>query len=815
MWSYLNSVIRTALMATLTLLATAPLSAQTSAPGIVLPTDRTILPIPEPQYPHSTVFDARNATPPPRFVVKAPEKAPNVLIVLIDDMGFGQSAAFGGPIHMPTVEGLADEGLRYNQFHTTALCSPTRSALLSGRNHHMNNFGSIAETATTFPGQTGQRPNSIASIAEILRLNGYSTAHFGKNHETAAWEVSPSGPTDRWPTRQGFDKFYGFMGGETNQWAPLIYDGMTQVEPSQDPNYHFMTDMTDHAIDWVQSEKSLTPDKPFFIYFAPGATHAPHHVPKEWIAKYHGKFDQGWDKLREETLARQIKLGVVPAGTALAPKPEGIKDWAALSADEKKLFARQMEVFAGFGEYADTEIGRLIQAIKATGQLDNTLIFYIVGDNGASAEGGMNGVFNELTYFNGVNESVADILKHYDELGGPMAYGHFAAGWAVAGDTPFAWTKQVASSYGGTRNGMVIHWPKAVAAKGEVRSQWHHVIDIAPTILEAAGLPEPKSVNGTPQTPIEGVSLAYTFANASAPSTHTTQYFEIFGNRAIYHDGWLAGTVHRAPWEYQPRTKLEDDRWELYDTRSDFSLANDLAAKSPAKLKELQDLFLKEAVKYSVLPIDDRTLERLNAALVGRPDLMAGRTSLTVHEGMTGISENVFINVKNRSHTITADLEIPKGGADGAILAQAGRFGGWSLYLKDGKPTYTYNLLGLERFTVAAENPLPAGQAKIRLEFAYDGGGVGKGATATLFVNDMTVASGRIERTQCCAFSVDEGADVGSDGETPVTEAYSSPFKFTGKINEITIELKELKKAESGDDESARKAAAVKKGLSD
>ncbi len=816
MWSYLNSVIRMALMATLTLLAAAPLSAQTSAPpGIVLPTDRSILPIPEPQYPHSTVFDARNATPPPRFVVKAPEKAPNVLIVLIDDMGFGQSAAFGGPIHMPTVEGLADNGLRYNQFHTTALCSPTRSALLSGRNHHMNNFGSIAETATTFPGQTGQRPNSIASIAEILRLNGYSTAHFGKNHETAAWEVSPSGPTDRWPTRQGFDKFYGFMGGETNQWAPLIYDGMTQVEPSHDPNYHFMTDMTDHAIDWVQSQKSLTPDKPFFIYFAPGATHAPHHVPKEWIAKYHGKFDQGWDKLREETLARQIKLGVVPTDTALAPKPEGIKDWATLTADEKKLFARQMEVFAGFGEYADTEIGRLIQAIKATGQLDNTLIFYIVGDNGASAEGGMNGVFNELTYFNGVNESVADILKHYDELGGPMAYGHFAAGWAVAGDTPFAWTKQVASSYGGTRNGMVIHWPKAVAAKGEVRSQWHHVIDIAPTILEAAGLPEPKSVNRTPQSPMEGVSLAYSFANARAPSTHTTQYFEIFGNRAIYHDGWLAGTVHRAPWEFQPRTKLEDDRWELYDTRSDFSLANDLAAKSPEKLKELQDLFLKEAVKYSVLPIDDRTLERLNAALVGRPDLMAGRTSLTVHEGMTGISENVFINVKNRSHTITADVEIPKGGANGVLLAQAGRFGGWSLYLKDGKPTYTYNWLGLERFTVAAENPLPAGKAKIRFEFAYDGGGVGKGATSSLFVDGMNVASGRIERTQCCAFSVDEGADVGADGETPVTEAYSSPFKFTGKINEITIELKELKKTESDDVESARKEATVKKGLSD
>jgi arylsulfatase A-like enzyme len=796
-------------------LTAAPVAAQQAAPAqVVLPTDRTILPIPEPQYPHSIVFDARNATPPPRFAVKAPASAPNVLIVLIDDMGFGQSGAFGGPIHMPTVESLASAGLRYNEFHTTALCSPTRTALLSGRNHHMNNMGSITETATAFPGQTGQRPNSVAPLAEMLRLNGYSTAAFGKSHETAAWEVSPSGPTDRWPTRSGFDKFYGFIGGETNQWAPLLYDGMTQVEPSHDPNYNFMTDMTNQAIDWMQYQKSLTPDKPFFVYFAPGATHAPHHVPKEWIAKYKGKFDQGWDALREETLARQIKLGVVPPGTKLAPKPEAIKDWAALTADEKKLFARQMEVFAGFGEYADTEIGRLVEAIKATGQLDNTLVFYIVGDNGASAEGGMNGLFNEYTYFNGAQETVQDILKHYDELGGPTTYPHYAAGWAVAGDTPFTWTKQVASSYGGTRNGMVIHWPKGIAAKGEVRSQWHHVIDIAPTILEAAGLPEPKSVNGTPQTPIEGVSLAYTFGNAKAPSTHITQYFEIFGNRAIYNDGWLAGTVHRAAWERKPRATLENDKWELYDTRSDFSLANDLAANNPDKLKEMQDLFLKEAVRYQVLPLDDRLEERFVAALVGRPDLMAGRTSLTVHQGMTGMTENVFINLKNQSHTITAEVDIPDK-ANGAILAQAGRFGGWSLYLKDGKPTYAYNWLGLQRYAVAAKQGLPAGKATIRFEFAYDGGGLGKGGVGTLLVNGKNVGSGRIDRTQCCAYSADEGADVGADEGTPVTEAYKVPFKFTGKIAAVTIELKEMKKADNDSAEQARKAAALKKGLSD
>ncbi len=805
-----------ALVLTLFPTTAVPAAAQgTAAARVVVPTDRTVLPIPEPKYPPVTELDVRKATPPPRFEVKAPPGAPNVLIVLIDDMGFGQSSAFGGPVHMPTVESLANSGLRYNEFHTTALCSPTRAALLSGRNHHVNNFGSIAETATAFPGQTGQRPDSVAPLAEMLRLNGYSTAAFGKSHETAPWEVSPSGPTDRWPTRAGFDKFYGFIGGETNQWAPLLYDGMTQVEPSTDPNYHFMTDMTDQAIHWMRYEKSLTPDKPFFMYFAPGATHAPHHVPKEWIAKYKDKFDQGWDAVREETLARQKRLGVVPADTKLAPKPEAIKDWAALSPDEKKLFAHQMEVFAAYGEYADTEIGRLIHAVEATGEMDNTLIFYIVGDNGASAEGGMNGLFNEMTYFNGQHEAVEDILKHYDELGGPTTYGHYAAGWAVAGDSPFAWTKQVASSYGGTRNGMVIHWPKGITAKGEQRSQWHHVIDIAPTILEVAGLPEPKSVNGTPQTPIEGVSLAYTFKDAQAPSRHTTQYFEIFGNRAMYHDGWLAGTVHRAAWEFKPRTTLENDTWELYDTRTDFSLANDLAAKNPGKLKELQKLFLKEAAKYHVLPIDDRTLERLNPGLVGRPDLMAGRTSLTLAEGMIGMSENVFIDVKNRSHTITAEVEIPKGGANGVILAQAGRFGGWSLYLKDGKPTYTYNWLGLQRYTIAAKQPLPAGAATVRFDFAYDGGGIGKGGTGTIFVDGKNVATGLIKETECCAFSADEGADVGTDEGTPVTEAYQVPFKFTGKITKVTIDLKEVTTADNDDAEQAHKVATVKKALSD
>jgi arylsulfatase A-like enzyme len=778
--------------------------------------DRTVLPIPEPDYPHSTVLDARDATPPQRFEVKAPAGAPNVLIVLIDDMGFGMSSAFGGPIAMKTAERLAKQGLRYNQFHTTALSSPTRTALLSGRNHHMNNMGAITEAATAFPGNTGQRPDNVAPLAEMLRLNGYSTAMFGKNHETAAWEVSPSGPTNRWPTRSGFDKFYGFIGGETDQWAPSLYEGLTRVETPHYPGYNFMTDMTDNAIAWMKFQKALTPDKPFFIYFAPGATHAPHHVPKEWIAKYKGKFDGGWDKLREETLARQIKLGVVPAGTTLAPKPEAIKDWDKLTADEKKLFARQMEVFAGFGEYCDYEIGRLFAAIGDTGQLDNTLIFYIIGDNGTSAEGGMLGMFNEATYFNGVAETVQDMLKHYDEWGGPGTYPHMAAGWAVAGDTPFMWTKQIPSNYGGTRNPMIVSWPKQIKATNEVRSQWHHVIDIAPTVLEAAHLPEPKSVNGTVQEPIEGVSMLYTFENPEAESTHKTQYFEIMGNRGIYNDGWFAGTIHRAPWEQLPRRKLQDDIWELYDTRKDYSLANDVAAVNPEKLKEMQDLFMKEAIKNRVLPIDDRLLERINAATAGRPDLMGDRTSLTLSSGMVGMSENVFINIKNRSLSITADVEIPDGGANGVILAQAGRFGGWSLYLKDGKPTYCYNFLGLQEYKVSASQPVAAGKSTIRMNFDYDGGGVGKGGTATILVNGEKVASGRIERTQAMVFSADEGAGVGLDDATPVTNDYKERDNaFTGKILKVTVDVKPIGAGVKAEAEKGRQEAAYKKALSD
>ena len=755
--------------------------------------DRTMLPIAGPEYPPITELDVRNATAPPIFEVKAPDGAPNVIIILIDDLGFAGTGAYGGPISTPTFDRLAAGGLKYNNFHTTAVSSPTRSAIKSGRNHHRNNMGGIIETGTAFQGNTGQIPNEVAPVAEMLRLNGYSTAAFGKWHETAAWEASTSGPFDRWPTRQGFDKFYGFLGGETNHWAPFIYDGTHQVELPADPNYHFLTDMTNQSVAWVKYQKALTPDRPFFVYYAPGAVHAPHHVPQEWIDRWKGKFDQGWDAMREEILARQVKLGIVPEGTQLAPKPDAIPDWDTLSADQKRLFARQFEVFAAFLEMTDHEVGRLVQAVEDAGQLDNTLIFYVAGDNGTSAEGGTNGMFSEMTYFNGVQEKVEDMIKFMDKWGGPETYPHMAAGWAVALDTPYQWTKQVASDHGGTKVGMAVHWPQGIKSKGDQRTQFHHVIDVAPTILEAAGLPEPKVVNGTPQVPMDGVSMAYSFDDAKAQGRRTTQYFEMFGNRAIYHEGWFARTIHKAPWESKPRRPLDDDSaWELYDTSRDFSLVNDLAAKHPEKLKELQALFLEEAARNGALPIDDRAFERFNAELVGRPDLMAGRTSITLAEGMTGMTENVFLNIKNKSKTITAEVEVPEGGAHGTVIVQGGRFGGWSLYFKDGVPAYDYNFLGLERTTVTGTEKLKPGKATIRFDFAYDGGGLGKGGMGTLYVNDKKVGEGRIEQTQPMIFSADETADVGIDLATPVVEAIGAEAKsrFTGHIPSVTVEVR-------------------------
>ncbi|MBW1896030.1 MAG: arylsulfatase [Deltaproteobacteria bacterium] len=756
--------------------------------------DRANLPIQPPEYEPITEMDARKATQPPRFEVKAPEGAANVVVVLIDDIGFGATTPFGGAIQTPTFDRLADQGLRFNQFHTTALCSPTRASLLSGRNHHAVNVGSVMEVATGFPGNQGQRPDNAKYVAETLRQNGYSTAAFGKWHETAPWETSISGPYFRWPTNSGFDKFYGFIGGETNQWDPVVVDGVTKVEKKDDEDYHFTTDMTNEAIKWVKFQQAMTPDKPFMIYYATGAVHAPHHAPKDWIEKYRGKFDGGWDKLRKETLARQKEMGIVPKNTKLAPKPDDIKDWDQLTEKERKLFAIQMEAFAGQMQHTDHEVGRLVDAINEIGQLENTLFIYIMGDNGSSAEGGLIGTYNELIKLNGLPdvETIDSMLAREDEWGGPNSFPHMSCGWAVATDVPFRWTKQVAGDYGGTRNGMVMHWPKGFKSKGEIRTQWHHVNDVAATILEAAKLPEPKMINGVKQRPMDGVSMLYAADDPKAKDRHTTQYFEMFGNRAIYHEGWLARVVHRVPWHSKPVRSLQEDVWELYNTEEDFSLTNNLAGKYPEKLAELKELFEEEALRNNVYPLDDRTYERFNAAIAGRPDLMGGRTSLTLAQGMDGILENTFINIKNNSKTITADLQL-EGKDRGIVLAQGGKFGGWALYMDDGKPAYTYNWFGLESYTVKSSTAIPKGTAEVKLDFAYDGGGLGKGGVAALYVDGKKVAEGRIDKTEPMVFSADETADVGKDDATQVVAAFKDVHdsEFTGFVKKVVISIPE------------------------
>ncbi|HSR37536.1 MAG TPA: arylsulfatase [Phnomibacter sp.] len=748
--------------------------------------DRTVLPIKEPARKRYTELDVRNTTPPPRFEVKAPKDAPNVVVILLDDMGYAVPETFGGPAHMPTLDRLAKNGLTYNRFHTTALCTSTRAALLTGYNPHSANLGIITELATTYPGYTSVMPQSVTPMAEVLRQNGYNTAQFGKSHETPTWEKSSNGPQDRWPTRMGFEKFYGFLGGITNNWAPVIYDGVTMIETPKYPGYHFTNDMTNQAISWVQRQQALQPDKPFFMYYAPGATRAPHHAPKEYSDKYKGKFDEGWDVLRAKTLERQKKLGIVPQNTQLAPKPKEIQDWANLSPLEKKMFARQMEVYAGFAEHTDHEIGRVVDAIEEMGELDNTIIFFIAGDNGSSAEGQQTGLFNEWTYFNRVKENVEDMMKYYDEWGLENTNPHMASGWAVATNSPFQWTKQVASDFGGTRNGMVVHWPKGIKSKGQLRSQFGYVIDVAPTIYEVTGIPSPKMVNGIAQDPIEGTSLVYSFDNGTAPEQHTVQYFEIGGNRSIYQDGWYARTIHSAPYLPEPYNTLQNDVWELYNTKEDFSLANDLSKKEPKRLKDMQALFMKEAEKYHVLPIDDRSVERMIAEVAGRPTLLQGRTSMTLTRDMRNLAVDVFINLQNTSYTITADVEIGPGG-NGVMVCQGGRFGGLSFYMKNGKPAFTYNFLGLSSSSIVAGQPLSPGKHTIVFDFKYDGGGPGRGGVGVIMVDGQKAGEGRIERTQPGVFSVVDLADVGVDLGTPVAD-YGNESKFNGTIQKVTVQ---------------------------
>ncbi len=760
---------------------------------------RTVLPIPDKPRSGFITYDAKDPETkfPPITPLRPPQDAPNVLVVLLDDAGFGSTSAFGGPCKTPTAEALAADGLGYTRFHTTALCSPTRQAILTGRNHHTVGMGGITEMATSAPGYTSILPNTCAPLARTLKLNGYATAQFGKCHEVPVWETSPAGPFDAWPTGGGgFEYFYGFIGGEANQWYPSLYEGTTPIEVKKTPEegYHLMEDMTDKAINWIGQQQALIPDKPFFVYFAPGAVHAPHHVPKEWADKYKGKFDQGWDKLREEIFARQKALGVIPQDCQLTPRHKEIPAWDDMPAALKPVLSRQMEVYAGFMEYTDHHVGRLVDGLKKLNLLDDTLIYYIIGDNGASAEGTLNGTFNEMTIFNGGSdlETPDFMMAHLDQLGGPDSYNHYAVGWAHAMDTPYQWTKQVASHWGGTRNGTIVHWPRGIKAKGEVRNQFHHVIDVAPTILEAAGLPQPQFVNGIQQHPIEGVSMAYSFNDAKAADRHQTQYFEMFGNRGIYHKGWTAVTRHSTPWtpgEKMP--EFDDDNWELYDTNKDWSQANNLAKQMPEKLRELQRLWLIEATRYNVLPLDDRRVERVNSDLAGRPVLIKGKSQI-LFGNMGRLSENSVLNIKNKSHSVTAEIVVPATAAEGVIVAQGGSAGGWSLYAKGGKLKYCYNFLGMQRSYAESSSPLPPGEHQVRMEFAYAGGGLGKGGTVTLFVDGKKVGECNVGRTAPMAFSADDGCDVGVDTGAPVSPDYGSRGnEFNGVVKGVQLAIAE------------------------
>jgi arylsulfatase A-like enzyme len=725
--------------------------------------------------------------------VTAPAGAPNILVILTDDVGFGATSPFGGPIPTATFDRLAKSGLRYTQFHTCALCSPTRAALLCGRNHHTCATGVIMEIASGFPGYNSILPKSCGTFAEVLKQNGYSTAWYGKNHNVPDWHSSQAGPFDLWPTGLGFEYFYGFLGGDTSQWAPAIYENTVPIEPPHgDPNYFFERDMANHCIDRIRLLHAVAPNKPWLAYYAPGTAHAPHHAPKDWIARFKGKFDMGWDKMREITFEKQKAMGIIPQDTKLTKRSPGIPAWDSFDADHQRLFAHMMEVYAAALAYADDQMGRILDAIQETGQLDNTLVIYIQGDNGASAEGTPQGLLNEMAVFNGVPEDFQTLLAHINDLGGPMTFNHYPIGWAHAMDTPFQWTKQIASHFGGTRNGLVISWPARIKDGGGIRTQFHHVIDIAPTILEAVGLQAPTVLNGVPQKPVEGVSMVYTFGDPRTPSKRRTQYFEMFGNRAIYNDGWIASTTPPIPpWVFGGTVPLDSYHWELYDVTKDFSQADDLAAKEPKKLRELQDLFWAEAAKHNVLPLDNSKVERMDVSL--RPSLTRGRHEFTYYPGMIRIPEGSAPDFKNKSFRITAEVEIPAAGAEGMLITQGGRFNGLGLYLLHGRPMFHYNLCGVERTTISGHEPLVPGKHTVVLDFRYDGPGIGKSGAAALSVDGKEVAAGRIARTIPFRVSADETLDIGEDTGTPVSEDYHVPFKFTGKLHKVMVHLGDAK----------------------
>ncbi|MEJ2377776.1 MAG: arylsulfatase [Pseudolabrys sp.] len=810
MWKQLLS---TTLAVGVTIAAGQAALAQTQRPEPSLsPLDRSVLPLPQPPFKGKIGRTAKDSTPDFPKGVEAPKGAPNVLLILTDDVGFGASSTFGGPIQTPNFQQIADKGLRYNMFHTTALCSPTRAALITGRNHHSVASGVITEFATGYPGYNSLVPKSAGSVGEVLKENGYNTSWFGKMHNVPDWMSSQAGPFDLWPVGLGFEYFYGFIGGDSDQWHPALYENTKPIEPYiGKANYILDNDLANKAISWMRTQHALAPNKPWFLYYATGTAHAPHHAPKEWIDKYKGQFDQGWDKVREETLARQIKLGIVPPNTKLTKRPEQIPTWNSLSPDQKRLYARMMEVYAGALSYADNQIGRLLDAVEQSGQLDNTLVIFIMGDNGASAEGTLQGTTNEVaTAGNGVKEDLPYLLSMMDKLGGPLAYNHYPVGWAHAMDAPMQWTKQVASHFGGTRNGMVISWPARIKDKGGLRSQFSHVIDIVPTIYEAIGITPPTIMDGVKQKPLDGVSLVYTFDNAKAPTRHSTQYFELVGNRAIYKDGWMASTTPlRLPWVTVGEEPNPDDfKWELYNVNEDFSQANNLADKYPDKLKELQKAFDVEARKYNVYPLDSSFASRADPAI--RPSLTRGRTDFTYYPGMIRIPEGSAPDFKNKSWTVAAEITVPDGsasgagetvgvatgadrGASGVLATIGGRFGGWALLLNDSKPEFVYALSNQpqHKFRIASDQAIPPGKHIIRVKFKYDGGGIGKGASGTLLVDEKPVAEGKIPQTIGVRFSLDETFDVGEDTGTPVIEDYADkmPYQFTGTLERLAVVL--------------------------
>ena len=772
---------------------TAEAQGQKAAPSATKGTSKT-LPRPDFKFP-GKVGKTYKDSDPPQFPqpVKAPAGAPNVVVILLDDTGFGQYSTFGGGIPAPTLDKLAAEGLKYNRFHTTALCSPTRAALITGRNHHSAATGVITEAATGYDGYTCVLPKSCGTIGQVLQENGYATAWIGKNHNTPAWETSAAGPFDRWANGLGFDYFYGFNAGDINQWDPLLFENRNLVEKSPDPNYHLTEDLADKAIAWTRKVTSIAPDKPFFLYVAPGANHSPHHAPKEWIDRFQGQFDSGWDAYRTATFQRQQALGIVPKNATLTARSEGLPEWDSLQPGQKKIYARMMEVFAGFSAHVDHHMGRIIDAVKELPNADNTIFLYIVGDNGSSAEGGLEGSINENLFFNGYPEKWEENLEHFDELGGPKWFNHFPSAWAHAMNTPFQWTKQVASHFGGTRNPLVISWPARIKDRGGIRSQFLHTIDIVPTLYEAIGITPPDSLNGVAQKPIEGVSFLKTFTDAKAPETRKTQYFELLVNRGIYHDGWMASSRSFVPWapvrgEFDPLKA----KWELYNVNEDFTQSNDLAASNPAKVKELEEIFWKEAAKYNVLPLDWRAVERLNAELQGRPSLAAKRKSFTYYPGQIALPDGASPPVLNKSFTITAHVEIPESGAEGMIYTHGGLTGGLGLYLRDGKAHFVYNMLALERYTVVSTDVLPKGKTVLGVDLVYEGrpGERGKSAQVTMTANGAKVAESKFARTVPLQFSLGEGVDVGMDTGSAIDFTYKLPFKFTGKIEKVTVDLK-------------------------